>query len=113
LEISGDIEKALADINAAINLSPQFGDAYRSRTRLLLEKDDFEGAIIDSTEAIRLRSRGAYKIRAEAKEHLVGNQREIEIDHMHAALEAEAAVMAWSPPDHGLKKPQEKRQHED
>lgn len=50
----GDLDGALADYDAAIRLSPQFGNAYDNRGTALEAKGDLEAALADYTRALNV-----------------------------------------------------------
>jgi len=50
----GDLNGAMADLNQAIELNPQYGLAYRNRGNAKRKKGDLDGAIADFNRAIQL-----------------------------------------------------------
>ena len=51
---SGDNREALTDFNRAIELDPNFSEAYNNRGNLRLDSEDRQGALADFNRAIEL-----------------------------------------------------------
>ena len=68
---NGDLDGAIADLDKAINLKPNYEEAYNNRGIVKRHKGDLEGAIADYTEAINLKPNyeEAYNNRGFAKRH--------------------------------------------
>jgi tetratricopeptide (TPR) repeat protein len=49
-----DSDMAIADLTQAIQLNPNYGDAYSLRAQIYFGKGDFERAIVDHNESIRI-----------------------------------------------------------
>ena len=49
----GDVDSGIADASIAINLKPDFHEAYNQRANLKLSKDDLDGALADYSKAIQ------------------------------------------------------------
>ncbi len=52
-------EAAIADLNQAIKLSPNYGSAYYSRGRIRFQLGDYSGAILDYSQTIKLNPQDA------------------------------------------------------
>ncbi|PIT88008.1 MAG: hypothetical protein COU29_04335 [Candidatus Magasanikbacteria bacterium CG10_big_fil_rev_8_21_14_0_10_36_32] len=80
-----DLNKAMVCYNKAIEINPQFVQAYVNRARLYLNKGDYELAIMDTTRAIALDEflAEAYINRAEAY-RVLGRIVEAEADLLKA-----------------------------
>ena len=65
-----DYDRAIADLDQAIELDPKFAAAYNSRGDTYIHKGDYDRAIAEVNEAIRLgpKSAVAYITRGEAYE---------------------------------------------
>ena len=72
-----NFEQAKADYNKAIEINPEYGNAYNNRGNIKAEEADYKGAIKDYSRAIQLNSQfvEAYCNRGIAKENL-GNHSE-------------------------------------
>ena len=57
---AGNYEGALIDYNKAINLNPNYLEAYLYRANIKSLLQDFKGALIDNDKAIRLKPNDAY-----------------------------------------------------
>jgi tetratricopeptide (TPR) repeat protein len=71
-EILENFEQAKADYNKAIEINPEYGNAYNNRGNIKAEQADHKGAIKDYNRAIELNSQfvEAYCNRGIAKENL-------------------------------------------
>ena len=56
----GQYEEAIDAYDKAIELNPEYADAYRKRATMKLTLDDYEGAIEDYTQCIKLNSGSAW-----------------------------------------------------
>ena len=53
--IKGDFDRAIADFNRAIELKPDYAEAYNNRGNAYSDKGDFDHAIADFSKAIELK----------------------------------------------------------
>ena len=53
-QATGDLDRALADYNKAIEIKPSYGPAYESRARVYLAKGDYTQAVADVTRSVEL-----------------------------------------------------------
>jgi tetratricopeptide (TPR) repeat protein len=51
----GEYDEAIADLDKAIELSPEFAMAYSNRGAAYINKGEYDKAISDSNKAIKLR----------------------------------------------------------
>ena len=58
--MKGEYDHAIADLDQAIRLKPDFADAYFSRGLAYSDKGDYDRAITDFDQAIRLKPDAAY-----------------------------------------------------
>lgn len=65
-QAKGDLDRAIADYGAAIELDPRYGSAYHRRGMAFHDKGDLDRALTDQTMAIRIQpTPGAYTSRGD------------------------------------------------
>ena len=92
--VNRDYDGAIADCTNAIEIDPQYANAYTNRAMSEYEKQDYDAAIADDTRAIELNPQDSvsYDARASA-EHAKGDdvsaiadwKKDIELDPSHAS----------------------------
>ena len=96
-----ELDEALADFEAAIDLEPDYAEAYANRGRIHLDREDYDRAIEDLDRAIELAeslteaygNRGlAYQYLGDDKQALADFTRAIDIDHHPQAYYNRAAL---------------------
>jgi len=89
----GEYDLAIADCNKAIELAPNFSDAYNNRGGAYLNLDQYERAIEDFSEAIRLNPQDGLAYANRAKAYTL-----LDMD-TEAEQDASRAIELGVPPD--------------
>lgn len=83
----GDLVKAIADLDQALNLNPSNAEAYRYRAVALVKNGDQDGAMKDLTEAIRFNPRAWQPFLMRAKISAAQHDAPAALDDLNKAIE--------------------------
>ena len=95
---SGNLDRAVRDLTAAIRADPLYAEAYVARGQALFQLGETERAIVDLDEAVRLDPRNAVAIRARGMAQLYRGDEDAALADLSKAIQLAEADPARMPP---------------
>jgi tetratricopeptide (TPR) repeat protein len=95
---SGNVDRAMRDLTAAIRADPLYAEAYVARGQALFQLGETERAVGDLDEAIRLDPRNAVAIRARGMAQLYRGDEDAALADLSKAIQLAEADPARMPP---------------
>ena len=95
---SGNLDRAVRDLTAAIRADPLYAEAYVARGQALFQLGETERAIVDLDEAVRLDPRNALAIRARGMAQLYRGDEDAALADLSKAIQLAEADPARMPP---------------